>query len=235
MKLAPLTDQGKIASCMRTINSKLTKVCALFKQCKIYEGLDISFNTDIKDLSKFGGLKQQYALPSTPLIERTFQLWENSTGDNHMLLGLILHFGLRRSEAFHARADWFNMTSDIARLSIARELDFRPKGGHEGYTQGDKVVAANLLNKAPKGDYLIENRADSGRAIFGPAVKSLREIGWDRQLPLHECRKLFGSFISTTESIYTSQKYLRHSTVETTNEAYSDLITDPKILKLWAA
>jgi len=235
IQLAPLTDEAKIASRMRTLNSKLTKVCALFKQPKIYDGLDISFSTDIKDLSKFGGLKKQYRLPSTDLIEKTFNLWENSKGDTYMLLGLILHFGLRRSEAFHARSDWFNMTTDVARMSITRELDFRPKGGHEGYTQGDKVVAASLLNKAPKGEYLIEDRADSGRAVFTPVVKALREIGWDRQLPLHECRKLFGSFISTTESIYTSQKYLRHSSVETTNESYSDLITDPKILSLWAA
>lgn len=235
IKLKPLSDQGEIASCQRTINSKLTKIKALMKQPRIYEGFDLSWYDEIEELEKFSGLKQKYRLPSTDLIQKTFKLWENSSGDLNILLGLILHFGLRRNEAFHARSDWFDMTTDIARVSIVRELDFKPKGGHEGYTQGSKTIAAGILNKAKSGTYLISNRADYGRAVFEPAVEALRLIGWDRNLPLHECRKLFGSYISTTKSIYTSQKFLRHSSVETTNESYSDLITDPKILRLWAA
>jgi len=235
LKLANLTDQGKIASCMRTINSKLTKVCALFKQPRIFQGMDISWADEIKDLEKFGGLGQQYRLPSTDLIQKTFDLWGSSTGDMYTLLGLILNFGMRRGEVLHARADWFDMTTEIARIAIFRELDFKPKGGHEGYTQGSKTIAANIINKASSGTYLIENRADKGRSMFKEAVNALREIGWDRQLPLHECRKLFGSYISTTQSIYTSQKFLRHSTVETTNESYADLIVDPKVISLWAA
>ena len=70
------------------------------------------------------------------------------------------------------------MTDDVARLRVERELDFMPKGGHEGFLQGNKVVAANIINKAPNGVYLIENRADYGRAVFSPAIASLREIGW---------------------------------------------------------
>ena len=235
MKLEGLTDHTKIASCMRTINSKLIKVCALFKRPKVFDGMDISWADEIKDLEKFGGLKQQYKLPSADLIEKTFKLWENSSGDMYTLLGLILHFGLRRKEAFHARAEWFEMTDDFARMRIERELDFMPKGGHEGFTQGNKAIAANILNKASGDVYLIKNRADYGRAAFKPIIAALREIGWERSKPLHECRKLFGSYITATKSIYISQKFLRHSTVETTNESYSDIIVDPKILNFWAA
>tara|TARA_R110002012_G_scaffold320756_1_gene545413 strand:+ start:1366 stop:2544 length:1179 start_codon:yes stop_codon:yes gene_type:complete len=235
LKLEKLTDQGKIASCMRTINSKIAKISALGKQPKVYEGWDIGFFKEVKDFDKFTGLGQQYKLPATALIERTFELWENSTGDMYTLLGLVLHFGLRRNEAFHARADWFNMTSDIARITVERELDFRPKGGHEGFTQGSKAVAASILNKASGGVYLIKTRADAGRTLYDPTLDALRKIGWDRNLPLHECRKLFASFISTTVSVYTSQKFMRHASVETTSKSYSDLITDPKILDFWKA
>ena len=71
MKLEGLTDQSKIASVQRTINSKLRKICALFKRPRVFDGMDISWMDEIKDLEKFGGLKQQYKLPSSDLIKKT--------------------------------------------------------------------------------------------------------------------------------------------------------------------
>ena len=100
---------------------------------------------------------------------------------------------------------------------------------------GDKLSTKRILNKASGDDYLIKNRADSGRPVFEDVLELLRDIGWDRLSPLHELRKFFGSYVSTTESLYTSQKWCRHADSSTTDKFYSDLIEDKKILKLWAA
>ena len=71
-----------------------------------------------------------------------------------------------------------------------------------------KDVAVAILNKAPGDDYLIEDRADSGRPAFEKTLKALRAIGWDRASPMR-LRKLFGSYVASTESLYISQKFLR--------------------------
>ena len=83
------------------------------------------------------------------------------------------------------------MDGEKARINIAADLDFRPKGGHEGFTLGSKTVAAGILNKVPDDGYLIQNRNDSGRPVYDDAMIKLRAIGWDRPSPVHELRKLF--------------------------------------------
>ncbi|HAT53612.1 MAG TPA: hypothetical protein DCS80_10210, partial [Betaproteobacteria bacterium] len=80
-----------------------------------------------------------------------------------------------------------------------------------------------------------EERADSGRPLFDDALDKLRAIGWDRASPLHELRKLFGSYIASTESIYIAQKFLRHADASTTNDSYSDAIIEGDIKNLWVA
>ena len=153
----------------------------------------------------------------------------------HTLIGIALHFGLRRTEILHMRRSWFDLSGDKARINVVAELDFKPKGGHEGLTMGSKSVAKAILNKASGDDYLIKDRADKGRPAFDATLKVLREIGWERASPLHELRKLFGSYVASTESLYISQKFLRHADASTTNESYADAIVDDKVKNLWVA
>ena len=100
---------------------------------------------------------------------------------------------------------------------------------------GDKSLAKKILNKALGDDYLIKNRADYGRPAFKEALEELRAVGWQRSKPMHELRKLFGSYVASTESIYTAQKYCRHADSSTTNDLYADLIDDNTVTDLWAA
>jgi integrase len=229
-----IKDQAIIASKKRTINTKIRAIKALFNH-DIYDGFDISFNEMIQSQKFYRGLKQQYRLPPIPLIKKTFNLWPKTLGDTHTLLGLALLFGLRRNEIFHCRRSWFSFTGSKARINILAEKDFKPKGGHEGYTMGDKALAKKILNKASGDDYLIKNRADYGRPAFKEALEELRAIGWQRSKPMHELRKLFGSYVASTESIYTAQKYCRHADSSTTNDLYADLIDDNTVTDLWAA
>jgi hypothetical protein len=232
--LAGLTDEGKIQSRKRTINTKLRSAKAIFNH-RIYDGFCIDFNESLQETDFFKKLGKQYKLPPMKLIQDTFDLWHSTNGDVHTLMGLSLIFGLRRNEVFHARREWFSFEGGKARVNVEAEKIFKPKGGHEGHSMGNKALAKRILNKAAGDDYLIKNRADNGRPVYSEALDLLRDIGWDRPSPLHELRKLFGSFVSTTESLYTSQKWCRHADYKTTSESYSDLIEDKKVISRWVA
>jgi len=233
--LAGISDESKIASRKRTVNSLMRQVKAVFARPKIFKDFDMEFVESIRSEEFYTKLKKQYRLPPESLISKTFQLFEESVGDVYTMLGLSLHFGLRRNEAFHCRRDWFDLDGDRARITVASDRDFRPKGGHEGFTLGSKIIAKSILNKAPGDDLLITTRADYGRVLFDDLIKKLRAIGWERLSPLHELRKLFGSYIATTEGIYMSQKFLRHADASTTNDSYADVMANDKIKNLWAA
>ena len=234
-ELTGLSDEAKIASRKRSINSRMRQVKAIFSRPKIFKDYDMDFAEIIRAEEFYKKLKKQYRLPAEDLIKKTFDLFAESEGDLYTMLGLSLHFGLRRNEAFHCRRDWFDLNDDRARINIASDGGFRPKGGHEGFTLGSKVIAKSILNKASGDDLLITTRADYGRVLFDDLIKQLRSIGWDRPNPLHELRKLFGSYVATTEGIYMSQKFLRHADASTTNDSYADIMANDKIKKLWAA
>lgn len=232
IQLEGVVGANQLKSRKRSINSRLRQVKALFNH-DIFKKYDMRFAQNFADDKFFKKVKKQYRLPSVDLIEKTFDLWSDTDGDTYIILGLGLNFGLRRSEMLHCRRDWFNLRGDKARIDIFADRGFDPKG-FEGYTQGSKQVAKLILNKASD-DYLLHNRANLARTSFDNTLAMLRDIGWDRQCPLHECRKLFGSYIASTENLFISQKYLRHSDAQTTSESYADALTDEDTIKLWAA
>jgi len=234
-ELTGLSDEAKIASRKRSINSRMRQVKAIFSRPKLFKDYDMGFAEIIRAEEFYKKLKKQYRLPAEDLIKKTFDLFAESDGDIYTMLGLSLHFGLRRNEAFHCRRSWFDLCEERARINIAADGGFRPKGGHEGFTLGSKVIAKSILNKASGDDLLIETRADHGRVLFDDLIKQLRSIGWDRKNPLHELRKLFGSYVATTEGIYMSQKFLRHADASTTSDSYADIVTNEKIKNLWVA
>jgi integrase len=233
--LRGITDQALIASKKRTLNSIIRGMKAVFTRLSIFEGYNLEFVDCVKRQEFFRGLKKQYRLPALDLIQKTFDLWPKTDGDTHTLIGLALYFGLRRNEIYHARADWFDLGSgdSRARVNIVSENSFKPKGGHEGFTMGSSSIAKAIINKALGDDYLIGNRVDKGNTAFKKCLDQLREIGWERANPLHELRKLFGSYIASTEGIYISQKFLRHADASTTNDSYADAIVDEDIKSLW--
>lgn len=232
IQLESLQDATKIKSRKRSINSRLRNVKA-FLGHDIFRDYDMSFTKYFEEEKFYTKVKKQYRLPKIELIEKTFDLWSGLDSDEYIILGLALNFGLRRSEILHCRRDWFGLRGKKARIDIYADRKFDPKG-FEGFTQGSKQVAKLILNQADT-DYLLHNRADSGRPVFDKVLTKLRSIGWDRQCPLHECRKLFGSYIASTENLFISQKFLRHSDAQTTSESYADALTDDQTIKLWAA
>ena len=119
-------------------------------------------------------LKKQYRLPSESLISATFELFNDSEGDLYTLLGLAFILGCAGMKRFTVAEDWFDLSEDRARINIVADREFRPKGGHEGFTMGNKAIATSILNKASGDDLLITTRSDYGRVLYDKLIKQLR-------------------------------------------------------------
>jgi len=183
----------------------------------------------------FNRVKKDYTLPETSLIKNTFKLLNESEGDRFAIMAMALHFGMRRKEIFFARRDWFDVDEDRCSICIAAEGNFKPKGGFDGYTAGNTAWGSKILDKSNGFDYIITDRSRKAEKTFKSVIDSLRDIGWTRQSPLHELRKLYGSYLATTKGLYVAQSYLRHTSPSVTSQYYAKLMPSKDMLACWAA
>jgi integrase len=238
-RLDGIVDQDKIKSAKRSVNSTLQCAKSLFSKdaMKMYKDWDVSRSSVLLDASKFKRVKVVYRLPSPDLVQRTFDLlhsYENTKPKLYIALALALHFGLRRNEIINSRRDWIEFREDKSvRIGVFTERSFLVKAGEDGYASGSSVIANKILSQCDSFDYLINYK--SARTVFDPLIKDLRKIGWDREKPMHECRKLYGSYLASTKSLFYAQENLRHASAMTTNDFYTDLMDDSSVLNLWVA
>jgi integrase len=183
----------------------------------------------------FNRVKKEYTLPATSLIEDTFKLMNEVDGDHFVIMALGLHFGMRRKEIFYARRNWFDIDTDRCAVCIQAEGKFKPKNGLDGYTAGDANWGSKILEKSEGFDFLVTDRARIAEKTFKKVTDSLRDIGWTRQSPLHELRKLYGSYLATTKGLYVAQSYLRHTSPQVTSQYYAKLMPSKDMLALWVA
>lgn len=183
----------------------------------------------------FNRVKKDYTLPETSLIEDTFKLMNEVDGNHFVIMALALHFGMRRKEIFFARRNWLDIDDDRCAICIKAEGKFKPKGGLDGYTAGITEWGSKILEKSEGFDYLVTDRARVAEKTFKKVTDSLRDIGWTRQSPLHELRKLYGSYLATTKGLYVAQSYLRHTSPSVTSKYYAKLMPSKDMLALWVA
>lgn len=238
-RLDGIVGEEKIKSAKRSINSQIQNAKSLFSKdaMKMYPDWDVSRSEVLQNATKFKRVKKVYRLPATSLVSKTFDLldsYEDKNPDRYIALALALHFGLRRNEILNSRRDWFTLKDDdLSQIGVYTERNFLVKSGEDGYASGSTAIANKILELSKSFDYLLSTR--SPRTTFDPLLKDLRAIGWDREKPMHECRKLYGSYIASTKSLYHAQKNLRHASAMTTNDFYTDLMDDSSILNLWVA
>lgn len=238
-RLEGIVGEEKIKSAKRSINSQIQCAKSVFSKdaMKMYPDWDVSNAEVLLSATKFKRVKKTYRLPPPELVLKTFELlesYENQKPELYIALALALCFGLRRNEVLNSRRDWFEESKDgVTRIGVFTERDFLVKADEDGYASGSSVIADKILSQSKSFDYLLSSR--SPRTSFDPLLKDLRSIGWDREKPLHECRKLYGSYLASTKSLYHAQKNLRHASAMTTNDFYTDLMDDSSILNLWVA
>ena len=233
-------EEEDILARKRTINSVLTNARSLVSEeaMPIYKDLDMSWVPNMQALKKFKKVQIFYTLPSEKLILDTHDYLANlKCNVKFTMLALALHGGMRRSEIAHCRREWFDLSGDEQNIiKIKPDKKFDPKG-KSGSTHLTAKWAQRVYARADGIDYLINCNLDTFKTIdtaFEPLIADLRALGWTRNSPLHECRKLYGAFLATTDSLYKAQKCLRHSNPQTTSDSYADIILSDKIIKRWA-
>lgn len=234
-------DEEEILSAKRTINSVLRNLRGLVSDeaMPIYEGWNMEWVAPLKKLKGFKKVGVHYTLPPEELIHKTFDYLENLKCDfKFTMLALALHAGLRRNEIAHIRRSWFDLSGDdVNCINIVNDKNFSPKG-YAGTAMVTSYWAQRIYSRAEGIDYLLSIDLSSQKKIdyaFEPLIADLRALGWDRNSPLHECRKLYGAYLATTDSLFKAQKCLRHSNAQITSDLYSDLIVNDKIIQRWAA
>ena len=229
-----VTDEVEKIRKMRTANARLRNMKAVFSKDKrpFMKSWDLTGVADFLECRPYGKLKTVYQLPAYDLIKKTFGLYEKYDGAKKAMLGLALFFGLRRKEIFHTRRSWFDLSKDKAYISIQADKSFKPKAWVTGATWGLKSKAQEILDAAPADDYLFIHRKRSGEA--DEVVKDLKDLGWPKYCAaMHECRKLYGSYLANKEGLYVAQKALRHSSPQITSDTYADIILDRNIIEFW--
>lgn len=240
-QLLGITDKLEINSKKRTINSVFRNAKSIFSDHAMEafpNKWDITGINDLKKEPFFRRVSKTYILPSVSLIEKTFNLYRKYIDrhpDKQIILGLALFFGLRRAEIAACRRSWISLDSDKAIVSIKHESDFKPKGGKDGFTAGRLSVAKSILNNSEGFDKLIKDSARKAERPLAEVILDLRKIGWTRAAPLHECRKLYGSYLASTQGLYVAQSYLRHSNPAVTSQYYASLMPTKKMTDLWVA
>lgn len=238
-RLDGIVGEEKLKSAKRSINSTIQCAKSIFSKdaMVMYPDWDLSRASILLNTSKYKRVKKVYKLPPPELVKRTFDLlhsYESSKNNHYIALALALYFGLRRNEILNSRRDWISFPVDSpAKIGVFTEGSFLVKANEDGYAFGSSAIAKKILDHSNSFNYLISYR--SARTVFDPLIKDLREIGWDREKPLHECRKLYGSYLASTKSLYHAQKSLRHASAMTTNDFYTDLMDDSSIINLWVA
>lgn len=236
-RLDGVTDYDKRISIKRTINSYIRQIRGIFSKraLKLYKDFDVSAVVEtLNDFDPYDKVGVKYKLPSYDLIAKTHKLLDyyDSNTDRYIALALALHFGLRRKEILNAKRSWFTKVNSQIKIAVFTDETFRVKSGEDGYAFGSSVIGEKILSMSDGFDCLITG---GERHVLDPVLQDLRRIGWDREKPLHECRKLYGSYWASKEGLYFAQKTLRHSTPLTTNDYYADLIDQEDVMELWSA
>lgn len=233
-----IADVVELAEKKRSYNTLLKNAKSVFSNTAMayypdswsFEGLG-----HIKNEIFFNRVKKNYTLPDTLLITKTFDLMNSYSGDKFAIMAMALHFGMRRKEIFYAKRDWFDIDDERCVILIKSEGKFRTKNGMDGYTAGKPAFGSKILNQSDGFDFLVTDRARQAEKTMKSLLDDMRAIGWVRQSPLHELRKLYGSYLATTEGLYVAQSYLRHTSPAVTSQYYAKLMPSKDMLACWAA
>lgn len=244
-RLSSAKDEAEKLSFKRTLNSKLRGIRSLVAPNAVdhYEGLkqdwELSclrqFYEEAKFFDKVG---VSYRLPPEKLIVDTFDLIERTAACGDPLVAsallLALHGGLRSDEIVNCRIPWLDTTATPNRIWVAADGVFKPKGT-QGFTEIRPDVLAKVRSLCVGQNYLLHDETEKRVEAVDKAVQALRANGWaDYNKPLHELRKLFGSYVATTAGIFKAQKLLRHSNPNVTNQHYADVVLSEVLKSCWA-
>lgn len=183
--------------------------------------------------------KKKYRLPPAAVIEKVMGeagTLRESDRNCYLLWLLAAHAGLRLNEAACAVREWVQHGTP-PRIWVRATADFLAKGKDEGFAEVAPWVIEEI--EALGGPALIMSGTKTERytdtaARLNTWLKA-RGLGTAKHgMAVHALRALFGSYIASTRGIFTAQRFLRHKTVDITNDHYADVVLDKTLLRFWA-
>jgi integrase len=235
--VANITDKVELNEKKRSFNSLLRNAKSVFSIGALAcypERWSLEGLSYLKKEIFFNRVSKSYTLPEVSLIKSTFELMNSLTGDQFTIMALAMHFGMRRKEIFYSKRNWLDIDEDRCAIRIEAEGNFKPKGGLAGYTAGSPGWGSKILKNSEGFDFLVTDRARGAEKTMTKVTDAMRDIGWTRQSPLHELRKLYGSYLATTKGLYVAQSYLRHTSPSVTSQYYAKLMPSKDMLACWA-
>jgi integrase len=194
--------------------------------------------------------KQRYRLPPAATIERVMtHAWMLRNGytdesgkfvapDRNAYLAWLLaaHAGLRKKEIGQAVREWVE-SGKTPRMWVRSTPDFVAKGKDEGFAEVEPWVVEEIITLAESPSLILSgNETERTGDVFRRLNAWLKERGLGAskgEKAVHGLRALCGSYWATTRGIFTAQKFLRHKTVDVTNDHYADVILDKTLHRYW--
>lgn len=220
----------------RTYNSLLRKAKSVFarRYSPAYRDLSVNF-TQLLQLTPVRATVDPWVAPEQTVIaevERKIAELEALQDARCMAILLAGCAGLRSKEIVHARRQWLGSTG----IRIAPDRGFSVKGFASRVVPLSPALRARILALAPTPwtepdgtlmDYLIAGKSQTARerVVQRQTPQLLRECGLKDQKPFHALRKLYGSIVASTQSLYAAQRALGHSSPTVTSQHYADIVT----------
>jgi integrase len=184
----------------------------------------------LRELRPYKRVKKVWVSPDEPDIEEVHKFIEKQlSGDEYVVAALALYAGLRRKETAHASRSWVQRAGSEYRVWVVPKDQFVQKG-----TPGYTIIPKRILDEIEKRSLTHHDRylkTNSDR-LFRETNKRLREV-LDVRHPLHELRRLFGTYVTNKYDLWTAQTYLRHDNAQTTFDSYAHGVMSKELLSLW--
>jgi integrase len=180
--------------------------------------------------------------------------WRDLSHDGEALAAflLLLVAGLRRGEAdylewsnVHLDGDGSALDGEGPRVDVQATRWWRPKTAESERSvpiPGDVVTFLRGLREAnPGADFVLRGRAPKANASLGDyraycwdrLAEWLRRQGVTARCPLHELRKMSGSFVNAVAGLEAARRHLGHRSITTTANSYA--AAEPVTVALGAA
>lgn len=233
IRAGAITDERKLLSAKRTINSRLRDSKALFKPSAldIYRdnGLVLPNLDEFLGTPIFTRTKICYQLPDPMLMQTLIAAGHDELpalgANEYLIFVLALHAGLRAKEILFSRWSWLGQ-SDRPYLRIAVESDLRTKNSRGRTIELEPWVFELLTSYRDdlrvhilKSEALLPRKEAAKRVFVWLRSKGLDTL----DKPLHELRKWYGSFVAQTVGLTEAQRRLGHTTPQVTFDYYADL------------
>jgi integrase len=237
-ELETIDDQSDANSLRKTRNSIAAQARGIAVPRAVQYYLDTGAITDTaaEPLRQFYGAYTLYSLPeprmdycppSDDVVARTLAAILTAPRDQFIACCLALCAGLRRGEICQARWDWFTQRNGAPAIDARASV----KNG-TGLIQTkclDPWYTA-LMARAETENWLLTGQCITGSAtyttdtLYRDIAALMRGCGWNTTKAIHSLRAYAGSCVAMRYDIYTAQQFLRHSSVQVTEQHYSHFI-----------